>query len=272
MDKAKGMFGKDKEEQGFMAGMPDQKGGFAGVEFGDFGVGKNFAGDFAQSMSAAQDKANTLSDRAAGVFEAHKQARSLAALSPFADKAKGKVGKAAVNYAAMTQMGLPAGMAKTAAIAGLMSNPLGTFASPAFSAVSAHYGTQVDLAEIAAEVAHANPDLSDKEVAEAVQEMSVEAGHEVEMGSIENAMADEWGGQPDAPGEEGSDQASAPGGMGGASTTDGGETPTPMTQVMYDMNPLKNYWYQQHAGPGSGFMSQSPYGSKSTAGIFGFRK
>jgi hypothetical protein len=268
MDKAKGMF--SKEEQGFMAGMPDQKGGFAGVEFGDFGVGQNFAGAFADVQNVGA-RAQSISDRAAGVFEAHNKARSPAALSPFAAKAKGKLGKAAVNYATLSQMGLPAGVAKEMALAGLMSNPLGAMVGPAFGAVSANFSTQNDLADLAADVAMENPDLSDTEVAEAVHEMSVDAGHEVEMGAIENAMADEWGGGPDAPGEEGSDQEAAASAMGGASTTEGGESDT-LSQMMYDMSPLKNYWQTNYGVGSPGFMGGGVYDGQSRAGVYGFRK
>jgi hypothetical protein len=271
MDKAKGMFGKDKEEQGFMAGMPDQKGGFAGVEFGDFGVGPNFAGQFAQSMSAAQDKANTLSDRASSVFEAHNKARSFAALSPFSKKMAGKVEKGLIDYGIMSHLGVPSSVAKDMALTSVMANPLSAMVAPAYSAISANYSTQVNLAEIAAEVSHANPDLSDKEVAEAVQEMSVDAGHEVEMGAIENAMADEWGGDPEGPGAEGGDAASVESVGAGPGSTEGGEQGL-MDDYMYDMSPLKNYWQANYGAGAPGFMGGGVYDGQSRAGVYGFRK
>jgi hypothetical protein len=263
MGKAKDALGLGPDEdKGFMGGMagPDAQGRFGGAQFGDFGVGpQSHSPSNMSAYGTGARSATSVQDRAAGVFSAHNQARSPQAfLAPFMGKVTDKAAKQAINYATFTQMGMPSAMAKEVALAGMLSNPLGLGLAPAYGAIEANFNTQNDLADLAADISMNNPDLSDQEVAEAVHEMSVDAGHEVEVGQIENAMNDEWGGGPDVSGQTtgAGDQPEGPSGFGSEPTTEGGESQNQIQQIMYDMQPLKNYWNDNFSQP-SGYM-QNP--------------
>jgi hypothetical protein len=176
----------------------------------------------------------------------------------------GKMGKKGVNLGVQaTALGAtPAqaiGFGLNAAAASATLGAIG----PGFAAVGRDISNRNDATEALGNMAQANPEMSDQEVAEAV---SAATGTSLE--SVENMQAGHFGGKPDAPGKETGDTDKTET-VGRTSSMDDQQAPGAEPVPNYQYSPLKDYLQNMYASTSTGYMSD-PY-SNQGSGVYGFR-
>jgi hypothetical protein len=176
----------------------------------------------------------------------------------------GKAGKKGVNVGIQaTALGATPAQAVNFGFNAIGAMGPQAMVGPAVGAIGRDIGNRNAAQEAMSNMAQANPEMTDREVAEAV---SAATGTSLE--SVENMQAGDFGGKPDARGPEGSD-ADKTETVGRTSSRDDEQAPGAERVPDYQYSPLKDYLQSMYASTSQGYMSD-PYSGQG-GGAYNFR-